>query len=125
MKCTGPSAGDADLWIGVWEELHCLRSKEIFIEDTSRHIVRRRRGGKCRSLKNIPEGNEEADELAKEGGMSGGGFMAQARASTIQQEGEENERSLAVCSQFSLFGGRLEILGRASGYVKREVDLRE
>ena len=37
----------------------------------------------------ITDGNEKADELAKEGAMLGGGSMAQARASTVQQEREE------------------------------------
>ena len=34
----------------------------------------------------ITEGNEKADDPAKEGAMLDGGFMAQARASTVQQE---------------------------------------
>ena len=37
----------------------------------------------------ITEGNEKADELAKEGAMVDGGLMAQVRASTVQQEREE------------------------------------
>ena len=33
MKCIGPKAEDADLWINkIWEELHDLRPKETFIE---------------------------------------------------------------------------------------------
>ena len=28
-KCIDPKAGDADLWIKIWEELHLLMSKEI------------------------------------------------------------------------------------------------
>ena len=34
----------------------------------------------------ITEGNEKADELAKEGAMLDGGDMAQVRVSTVQQE---------------------------------------
>ena len=30
MKCSGPEAKDADLWIALWEELNKLRSKEQF-----------------------------------------------------------------------------------------------
>ena len=37
----------------------------------------------------ITGGNENADEPAKEGAMEDGCFMAQARASTIQQERED------------------------------------
>ena len=36
----------------------------------------------------ITEGNEKADELAKEGAMLDGGDMAQVRVSTVQQERE-------------------------------------
>ena len=39
--------------------------------------------------KSIAEGNENSGELAKEGAMMDGGFMAKARASTIQPEREE------------------------------------
>ena len=35
------------------------------------------------------EGNEKADELAKDGAMMGGGKMTQIRASTVQQRREE------------------------------------
>ena len=31
-KCIGPKAGDADLWIKIWAELHLLTSKEILLE---------------------------------------------------------------------------------------------
>ena len=30
MKCTGPQAKDADLWISIWEELKNFRSEEVF-----------------------------------------------------------------------------------------------
>ena len=36
----------------------------------------------------ITEGNEKAEELAKEGAMMDEGFMTEARASTTQQERE-------------------------------------
>ena len=32
MKCIGTEAGDADLWIKIWIELHYLHSKEKMIE---------------------------------------------------------------------------------------------
>ena len=31
-ECTDPEAGDADLWIKIWEELRLPRSKEILVE---------------------------------------------------------------------------------------------
>ena len=41
------------------------------------------------SEKFVIDGNEKADELAKAGAMFSQGFVAQARASTVQQEREE------------------------------------
>ena len=51
----------------------------------------------------VTDGNEKADELAKEGAMLDEGFMAHTRAkTTVQQEREQVLHSLAVCSQLSL-----------------------
>ena len=36
----------------------------------------------------VTEGDEKADDLAKAGAMSDEGFMAEARANTMQQERE-------------------------------------
>ena len=48
----------------------------------------------------ITEGNEKADELAKEGAMLDEGFRAQARGSTIQQEREEAYAALQHAISF-------------------------
>ena len=48
----------------------------------------------------ITEGNEKADEKAKEAAMLDGGFMAQARASTIQQEREEVYAAMQYAASF-------------------------
>ena len=48
----------------------------------------------------ITEGNEKADELAKEGAMVDGGVMAQARASTIHQEREDVYAVLQYAASF-------------------------
>ena len=37
-------------------------------------------------VKFVAEGNEKADELAKAGAMLDEGFVAEARAETVQQE---------------------------------------
>ena len=48
MKCVGPKAKGADLWIPIWEVLNNFRSKEILIE--VEHVkAHRRKGSKCRS----------------------------------------------------------------------------
>ena len=57
----------------------------------------------------VTDGNEKADQLAKAGAMLDEGFMAQARAKTVQQEREE-VKSFAICSQLSLSGGGMERL---------------
>ena len=48
----------------------------------------------------ITEGNGKADELAKAGALLDEGIMAQARASTIQQEREEVYAALQYAASF-------------------------
>ena len=73
----------------------------------------------------VTEGNEKADELAKVRGMLDERFMAEARAETIQQERERRGVfSLAVRSKLSLFGGRMEGLGRVQVRAKRKIHFR-
>ena len=31
-KCVNPKAGDAELWIKIWEELHSLAARDIVVE---------------------------------------------------------------------------------------------
>ena len=86
----------ADLWIKIGEELHYLRSKEVLIEGehVKALLTKKERQHMSPLEKFITESNEKADELAKEGAMLDGGFIAQAKASTVQQE--RDVRSLAV-----------------------------
>ena len=48
----------------------------------------------------ITEGNQKADELAKAGAMLDEGFMAEARAETLQQEREEVFVALQYAASF-------------------------
>ena len=49
----------------------------------------------------VADGNENADELAKEGAMlDEGGFMAKMRAKTVQQEREEVYAALQYAASF-------------------------
>ena len=48
----------------------------------------------------VTKGNEKADELAKEGAMLDGGFMAEARATTVQQGREEVHAALQHAASF-------------------------
>ena len=58
----------------------------------------------------VAEGNEKGDDLAKAGAMLDEGNMAEARVETLQQEREEVYAAFAVCSELSLFGGRMKRL---------------
>ena len=55
MKCSGPKAKDADLWIALWEELNKLRSKGHFGRgrSMSRRIALRRKSSNSRSAKSL------------------------------------------------------------------------
>ena len=48
----------------------------------------------------ITDGNEKADELAKTGAMLDEGFMAETRAKTVKQEGEEVYAALQYAASF-------------------------
>ena len=91
MKCIDPKAGDADLWIEIWEELHSLISREILVEveHVKAHRTEKDKKEMSRFERFVTDDNEKADELAKEGAMKGEGFMAQVRATKLQQEREE------------------------------------
>ena len=52
----------------------------------------------------VAEGNEKADELAKAGAMLNKGFMAEAKAETLQQEERRGACSTAACGQLPLPG---------------------
>ena len=95
MKCIGPGAKDADLWILTWEELLRASQEGILVDvEHVRAHRSKRRSKKCRSSKSTTEGTEKADELAKEGAMLDGGVMTQTRASAVQQKSEEVSAAL-------------------------------
>ena len=51
----------------------------------------------------VTEGNEKADELAKDGALLDEGFMDDARAGTMQQEREEVYAALQYAASFHCF----------------------
>ena len=53
----------------------------------------------------VTEGIKKADELAKAGDMLDEGFVAEARAETMQQEREEVHAALRCAASFPLLGG--------------------
>ena len=84
-ECIKPRAGDAVLWIKIWEELHGLAERGILVEVEHVKADRTKKEKKHMSQleKFVTEGNEKAGELAKEGALLDEGFMAQTRASTV------------------------------------------
>ena len=99
QNASKPKAGDADLWIKLWEELQLLASRDIFVE--VKHVKAHRTVKDKKEMshfeKFVADGNEKADVLAKAGAMLDEGFMAEARENMVQQEREEK-----------CIGGRME-----------------
>ena len=58
----------------------------------------------------VAEGNEKADELAKEGAMLDEGYMAGSKGKDSSAREGGGVRSAAVCSQLSVSGGGMERL---------------
>ena len=102
-KCIDPKAGDADLWIKIWEELHLLMSRELLVE--AEHVKTHRKKKDKKDIshfeKFVIDGNERADELAKAGAMLDEGFMAETRAKTVQQGREK--KCMQPCSMRPAF----------------------
>ena len=74
MKCIGPRAKDADLWIIIWEELQRVHPEGIRVEAQHFNAHRSKKEIQEMSLfeKFITEGSEKAVEQAKEGVMLDG-----------------------------------------------------
>ena len=100
-KGIDPKAGDADLWKN-WEELYFLVSKNILaeVEHVKAHRTQKDKKEMSHFERFVADGNEKADELAKAGAMLDEGFMADARAKTVQQE---LERKMQLCSMQPVF----------------------
>ena len=96
-ECIKPQAGDADLWIKIWEELHSLaaRGMAVEVEHVKAHRTKKDKKKMSRFEKFLSEGNEKAYELGQRfhGGSESKDSAARARRGV---------RSLAACSQLSL-----------------------
>ena len=101
MKCIGPKAVDADFWIKFAKNcVICGRKTVIEVEHVKAHRTDEERQHVSLFEKFIAEGNEKAEEMAKEGAMLAGGSMSKARARTIQQEREEVHANLQCAAGF-------------------------
>ena len=118
MRCIGPRAKDADLWILISKELHRVHQARILVEVEHVKAPRTKKEMKPMSLleRFIAEGNEKAEKLAKEGAMIDEGDMAQVRAITVQQERDEVYAALQFAANFHCL---------VEEWKEREVDLRE
>ena len=63
-ECIKPRAGDADLWIKNWEELHELTERGI-LEHVMAYRTKKEKEQMTHFARFIAEGDEKADELAK------------------------------------------------------------
>ena len=86
-------SGDADLWIKIWEELHSLTARNITVE--VEHLKAHRTKSEKKE-KFVTEGNEKVQA----GAMSDEGFMAEARAETMQQERGEVYAAMQYAASF-------------------------
>ena len=100
--CITPRAGDAELWIKLWEELHELVKRGILVEveQVKAHRTKKGKEKMTQFERLVTEGNEKADELAKARAMLDEGFMAEGRAKTMQQEREEVYVALQYAASF-------------------------
>ena len=98
-KCIDPKAGDADLWIKIWAELHLFTSKDMLVEveHVRAHRTKKDKNDMSQFEKSVVEGNEKADVLGNTAAMLDEGFMAETRAKTVQQEREE-KKCTRLCS---------------------------
>ena len=94
MKCIGPISKDADLWALICEEVR--RSHQGGVQLEVEHV----KASPTEGERFVTEGNERADEMARDGATLDGGEMAQMRATTVQQKGEEVHAALQYAASF-------------------------
>ena len=88
------------MWSKIWEELHLLISKEFLVEVEACQGAPHKEGQERDFERFVTDDNEKADELAKAGAMLDEGFMAEARAQTVEQEREEICAALQYAASF-------------------------
>ena len=87
--------------IKIWEELHNIAAGDILVQLKHVKAHRTKRENRCRTLRSSSlKANEKADEWAKKRAMLDEGFMAEARAKTMQQEREEVYAAVQYAASF-------------------------
>ena len=87
-QCIDPKAGDAEFWENY--------GKSCTLEA---HHTKKNKTDMSQFDKFVTDGNEKADELAKEGSLDEG-FMAEMREEAVQQEREEVYAALQYAASF-------------------------
>ena len=111
MKCIGPRAKDADLWIFNWEEVRRIRQEGVLQE--VEHVKAHRSKKEVEEMKLferfVTEGSERSDEFAKDsnaGRRRHGSEKGQHRST----EKGGGLSGITLLGQLSLFGGGMERL---------------
>ena len=110
-ECINPRAGDAHLWLNMWEESDSLTARKIAVEleHVKAHRTKKEKKDMSHFEKLITEGNEKVDELARARAMLHEGFMyGRSKSSDNAAGARRGARSFAVCSQLSLLGEGME-----------------
>ena len=79
-KCIKPRAGDADLWIEIWEHGLAERGILVEVEHVWAHRTKREKKKMSQFERFLTEGNEKADELAKAGAMLDKGVYVRSKS---------------------------------------------
>ena len=111
-KCIDPKAGDADLWIKIWEELHLLMSKEILVEVEHVKTHRTKKDKKDVAIIEILSLKAMRKRMSwqKQGQCWTKDSHGADESKNIPARTRRGVCSLAVCRQLSLLGGRMERL---------------
>ena len=124
VKCVGPQAKDADLWILVREEVSRIHQESMLLEVEHVKAHRSKKEKKDMALFGslVTEGIERADELAT-GGCNAGGETAQIRVSTVQQKRKEVYATLQCAASFHCLVGEKAIVKRSGRCRKKSGSL--
>ena len=102
MKCIGPRAKNADLWIWIWEKVRRIHQEGVLLE--VEHVKAHRSKKEVQEMKLferfVTEGNERADELAKDGAMLDEAKRLRKGPAPFNREGRRFKRHYTARSAF-------------------------
>ena len=96
-ECIKPRAGDADLWIKIWEELLSLDERDITVEveHVKAHRTKKEKKEMSHFLRRLsPKATRRREQCWTKG------FISEARAEPMQQEREEVHAALQYAASF-------------------------